>query len=51
MGHIFQDEWWEKHLSGCSFQFIMAKGNYKRQWKRELEKGIEKEKGIIGIYL
>ena len=25
MGHIFQAEWWEKHLSACSLRFIMAK--------------------------
>lgn len=25
MGHVFQDECQEKHLSGCSFWFIMDK--------------------------
>jgi len=25
MGHLFQAKWWEKHPSGCSFLFIMAK--------------------------
>ena len=34
MGHIFQDEWWEKHHSGCSFRFIMAKENGKVNGKR-----------------
>ena len=31
MGHVFQDECWEKHLSGCSISLLMAmesgKGN------------------------
>ena len=34
MGHVFQDEWWAKHPDGCSFQFIMVKGNWKSQWQR-----------------
>lgn len=25
MGHIFHDEWWEEHPSGCQFRFIMDK--------------------------
>ena len=25
MGNVFQDKWWEKHRSGCSLRFIMAK--------------------------
>ena len=33
MGHIFQAEWWEKHLSGCSFGLLrlkeIGKGNVK----------------------
>ena len=37
MGHVFQDECWEKHPSGCSFWFIMAK---------KIGKGIEKARGI-----
>ena len=43
MGHIFQDEWWEKCHSGYQFQFIMAK---------EIGKGVGKGKVvIIGILL
>jgi len=43
MGHIFQAECWEKHLSGCSFSFIMAK---------EIGKVINKGKdALIDIYL
>ena len=43
MGHIFQDECWEKHPSGCSFRFIMGK---------EIGEGIGKDKeALIVIYL
>jgi len=37
MGHVFQVEWWEKHLHGLSLWFIMAK---------EIGKGKE---ALIGI--
>ena len=43
MGHVLQVEFWEKHPSGCSFQFIMEK---------EISKDIRKGKeASIGIYL
>ena len=34
MGHVFQDEWWEGHPSGCSFGC---------SWLRKLEKEMAKE--------
>ena len=36
MGYVFQAKWWEKHPSGCSLWFIMAKGN----WQRQCQSGI-----------
>ena len=33
MGHVFQDEWWEKHPSVCSFQLL---------WLKEIGKGNNK---------
>ena len=33
MGHVFQDEWWEKHPRGCSFGLL---------WLRKLEKSMVK---------
>ena len=31
MGHIFQDECWEKDYSGNHFQYIYGYGNWQRQ--------------------
>ena len=39
MGHLFQDECWEKHHSGFSLRFIMAKEISKGNGK-----GFRKEK-------
>ena len=40
MGQIFQDEWQEKHPSGCSLWFIMEK---------EKEKALERHEALIDI--
>jgi len=39
MGHVFQDECWEKHSSGCSFGLLWL-----REIDKDINKGIEKAK-------
>ena len=46
MGHIFQDEWWEKHPSGCSFQLILP-----RKLAKVMAKILESKNRNFGTFI
>ena len=44
MGHLFQDEFWGKHPSGCSFVLLWLR-------KLEKEKSLERKNDIFGTFI
>ena len=42
IGHVFQDEWWEKHPSGCSFRLLWL-----RKLTKARAKAMERKNGIL----
>ena len=42
MGHIFQDEWWAWHPSGCLFGWLWLK-----KLAKEMAKALKRQKGIL----
>ena len=44
MGHVFQDEWWEKSPSGCSFGLLWL-----RKLEKTMEKALKRKEALIGI--
>ena len=46
IGHVFQDEWWERPHSGCWFGLLWL-----RKLENEMAKEFEKEKGNSGTFI
>lgn len=46
MGHIFQVEWWEKHLSQCSFGLLWI-----RKLENAMEKALKRHEALFGIFI
>ena len=44
MGHVFQDEYLEKHPNGCSFGLLWLK-----KLEKEMRKTLERHEALIGI--
>jgi len=44
MGHVFQVEWWGKHLCWCSFGLLWL-----RKLMKEMEKALERHEAFINI--
>ena len=46
MGHLFQDECWEKHPSGCSFRLLWL-----NKLAKEMGKTLERQNDIFGTFI